>query len=71
MIAALVMAVSVRYLLHIFAERIPSATLQVLVGAAVGGIIYAVLILLTERALLGKILGMVKSRRMRENATQG
>jgi succinoglycan exporter len=71
MIAALVMAVSVRYLLHVLAERIPSATLQVLVGAAVGGIIYAVLILLTERALLGKILGMVKSRRMRENATQG
>ncbi|CDN94059.1 lipopolysaccharide biosynthesis protein [Agrobacterium tumefaciens] len=71
MIAALVMAVSVRYLLHVLADRIPSATLQVLIGAAVGGIIYAGLILLTERALLKKILGMVKSRRTRENATQG
>lgn len=40
-------------------------------GAAVGGVIYGVLILLTERTLLKKILGMVKSRRMRENATQG
>ena len=71
MIAALVMAVAVRYLLHLLAERVPNATLQVLIGAAVGGVIYAVLILLTERALLGKILGMVKSRRMRDTANQG
>jgi succinoglycan exporter len=71
MIAALVMAVAVRYLLHLLAERVPNATLQVLIGAAVGGLIYAVLILLTERALLGKILGMVKSRRMRDTTTQG
>jgi succinoglycan exporter len=65
------MAVAVRYLLHLLAERVPNATLQVLIGAAVGGLIYAVLILLTERALLGKILGMVKSRRMRDTTTQG
>lgn len=71
MIAALIMAVAVRYLLHALSGHIPSATLQVLVGAAAGGVIYGVLILLTERALLGKILGMVKSRRMRDTATQG
>lgn len=71
MIAAFVMAVAVRYLLHLLADRIPNATLQVLIGAAVGGAIYAILILLTERALLGKILGMVKSRRMPNTATQG
>jgi succinoglycan exporter len=65
------MAVAVRYLLHLLADRIPNATLQVLIGAAVGGAIYAILILLTERALLGKILGMVKSRRMPNTATQG
>ncbi len=65
------MAGAVRYLLHVLAERVPNATLQVLIGAAVGGVIYAVLILLTERALLGKILGMVKSRRMQSDATQG
>ena len=71
MIAAFVMAVAVRYLLHLLADRVPNATLQVLIGAAVGGAIYAILILLTERALLRKILGMVKSRRMPNAATQG
>ncbi len=37
--------------------------MQVLVGAVAGGVIYGVLILLTERALLKKIIGLVRSRK--------
>jgi succinoglycan exporter len=66
MIASFVMALAVRYILHVFADSLPHAYMQVLVGAVAGGAIYGVLILLTERALLGKIMGLVRNRKAKE-----
>lgn len=63
MIAAFLMALAVRYILHMFGDSIPHAYMQVAVGAVAGGLIYGVLILLTERALLRKIIGLVKNRK--------
>lgn len=63
MVASFVMALVVRYILHLFEASLPHAYMQVLVGAVVGGVVYAALILSTERALLKKILGMVKNRK--------
>jgi len=62
MITAFVMALGVRAFLHVFAERLTNPYLEVLAGAAVGGVIYGVLFLLTERVLLRKIFQIVRRR---------
>ena len=64
MITAFVMAIAVRGFLHIFAERLTNPYLEVLAGGAVGAILYSVLFLLTERALLRKILELARRRKM-------
>ena len=64
MITAFVMAIAVRGFLHIFAERLTNPYLEVLAGGAVGAILYSGLFLLTERALLRKILELVRRRKM-------
>lgn len=63
MLAALVMALVVRFLLNSWGWMMPNQALQILVGAAVGGIIYGLLILLSERDLLRKIYTLIKNRR--------
>ncbi len=64
MITALIMALMVRFMLDHLKAELPSAVLQVVVGSVAGGIIYAVLVLLTEGALVRKLLQLVRSRRM-------
>ncbi|MDI7862059.1 lipopolysaccharide biosynthesis protein [Rhizobiaceae bacterium n13] len=63
MMTALVMAVALRYLLDHYGSHIPSPIMQIGVGAIAGGMIYAVLVLLTERPLLGKLIGLFLKRR--------
>ena len=63
MISALVMAVCVRLLLQALDGRIENAVLELAIGALVGGVLYALLLLLTERSLLRKLLGLVAARR--------
>lgn len=60
MLAAAVMAVVVRYALDHYLAQHVHAVLQVGLGIALGGVIYAVLILLTERPLLRKLLELVR-----------
>ncbi len=62
MITAFVMALGVRAFLHVFAEQLTNPYLEVLAGAAVGGVIYGALFLITERVLLRKIFAIVKRR---------
>jgi succinoglycan exporter len=64
MITALIMALIVRFMLDHLKAELPSAVLQVVVGSVAGGIIYVVLVLLTEGALVRKLLQLVRSRRM-------
>ncbi len=63
MLLALAMALAVRYLLNTFGHALPNPVLQIFAGAAIGGTLYAVLVLLSERRLLSKILQLVKKRR--------
>jgi succinoglycan exporter len=63
MITSFVMAVGVRIFLHVFAERLTNPYLELLAGGAVGAFLYGILFLLTERALLRKLWGMVRRRR--------
>ncbi len=63
MLAALVMALVVRFLLDTWGGMIPNEVLQILVGAAVGGMIYWLLVILLERDLLRKIYTLIKNRR--------
>lgn len=67
MITALIMALAVRAFLHAFEAHLTNPYVEVLAGGAVGGLVYGVLLLLTERTLLKKILGMVKRRRAGAN----
>lgn len=62
MIAALVMALGVRAFLHVFADSLAGAFMQVMAGAAVGAVIYGILFLVMERALLAKMIGIVRRR---------
>lgn len=62
LVSAFIMAVIVRLLLDNYGALLPSAVLQVLAGAAIGGLIYLVLVLATERPLLAKLNDMVRSR---------
>lgn len=63
MLTALIMAVAVRFLLDHIRDDLPSAVLQVAVCGLAGTIIYAVLVLLTERELLRKLLQLLRERR--------
>lgn len=63
MLIALIMAVSVRFMLGHFAPQMPNAALQVLLGAAFGAIVYLGLLLVTERALLAKLIKLARARR--------
>ncbi|HEV7310791.1 lipopolysaccharide biosynthesis protein [Ensifer sp.] len=60
--SAFVMALVVRLLLQAYGSLLPNALLQVLVGTAIGSLIYLVLVLLTERPLLLKLRDMVRTR---------
>jgi succinoglycan exporter len=64
MITSFIMAVGVRIFLAAFAEQLTSAYAQVIAGAIVGGVIYGILFLVTERALVKKVLGLVRKRRV-------
>ena len=63
MVTAIVMAVAVRFLLDHIRHDLPGAATQVLVGGLAGGILYALLFLLTERTLLRKLLQVARDRR--------
>lgn len=65
MIAALLMALVVRFLLEHFGAHVPNAVLQLIAGTAIGSVIYTVLILLTERSLLRRLLDMARARKPR------
>ena len=63
MISALIMAVCVRFLLEWMGGRAENPYLELLIGGAVGGIIYGALVLATERPLVRKLMELVKGRR--------
>lgn len=65
MISAVIMAVAVRFLLDQIKDTVPGAVWQIAIGCAAGALIYGVLVLLTERALLRKLTQLVKERRTR------
>lgn len=62
MFTAVIMALIVRFLLDQFGYLVPNAAAQVLVGAAIGGVIYGLLVLLTERPLLVKLIDLARKR---------
>ena len=62
MFSAIVMALIVRVLLDHFGDLVPSAAVQVVLGAAIGSVIYGALILLTERPLLRKLFELARKR---------
>src|SRR3546814_4850885 len=64
MITAFVMAVCVQLLLQAMEGRIDNPYLLLLVAGAAGGLIYTVLLMLTERMLLKKLLELAGSRRL-------
>lgn len=63
MVTAAIMAVAVRFLLERFGGELPGAAMQVLAGSLAGALIYALLFVLTERALLRKLLQLLRERR--------
>jgi len=63
MLTAALMALAVRYALDHYLAPHFHPVLQVAIGIALGGLIYAVLTLLTERPLLRKLLDMVRRPR--------
>ena len=70
LIASIVMAVAVRFLLDHIKADLPhglwsNAVSQVAVGALAGAVIYGVLLLLTERDLLKKLRELLRQRRAR------
>jgi len=70
MIASLIMAVSVRWLLDRMKDDLPgglwwNAASQVMVGIAAGAVLYGLLLFLMERGLLRKLLELVRQRKMR------
>jgi succinoglycan exporter len=62
MIVAFVMAMAVRYHIDHFKKQVPGASAQLVIGAAAGSVIYAVIILLTEAKLVRELLDLVRSR---------
>ncbi len=70
MIASVIMAVAVRFLLDHVKADLPggvwgNAVSQVAVGAVAGTVIYCLLLLLTERDLLRKLLELLRQRKAR------
>jgi succinoglycan exporter len=70
MIASVIMAMAVRFLLEHVKAGLPggvwwNAVAQVAVGAAAGAAIYGLLLLVTERDLLRKLLELVQERKAR------
>jgi succinoglycan exporter len=70
LIASIAMAVSVRFLLDHIKADLPhglwtNAVSQVAIGALAGAAIYGILLLLTERDLLKKLLKLLRQRRAR------
>ncbi|MCM2473494.1 lipopolysaccharide biosynthesis protein [Rhizobium sp. CG5] len=63
MFTALVMAVAVRLALDHYGNLMPNAVLQLIAGSLLGGVLYTVLVVLTERPLLKKLKEMVRNRR--------
>jgi succinoglycan exporter len=63
MITSVIMALAVRYLIDNIKDDVPNAIWQVVIGGVVGGIIYGVLALLTERALMKKLVELIRQRR--------
>jgi succinoglycan exporter len=63
MITSFIMAIGVRLFLHMFPEQLTSPYAQVLVGAAVGGVLYGILFLATEMSLMRKVLTLVRRRK--------
>ncbi len=62
MITSFIMAIGVRVFLGAFDDKLTSAYAQVIAGALVGGVLYGILFLLTERVLVKKVLAMVRKR---------
>ncbi|WP_416796364.1 lipopolysaccharide biosynthesis protein [Ciceribacter azotifigens] len=60
MFTSIVMAVAVRALLDTYGHLVPHPALQMMVGILAGGVIYAVLILLTERPLLRTLVALAR-----------
>ena len=60
MLTAALMALAVRYALDHYLAQMVHPTLQVALGIALGGAIYVLLVLLTERPLLRKLLDLVR-----------
>lgn len=71
MISAVIMAVAVRFLLDQIRDTVPGAVWQIAIGGVAGALIYGVLVLLTERALLRKLTQLVKERRARGATAAG
>lgn len=63
MVSALVMALCVRGLLDVLEGGLDNPYAELLVGAAAGGTIYGIFLLVTERALLRKLLELARTRR--------
>ena len=63
MLAALAMALVVRLLLERYGSALPNPILQLAAGIAVGGGLYAILILAAERPLLRKLLELARRPR--------
>ncbi|MGB3388001.1 MAG: lipopolysaccharide biosynthesis protein [Pseudaminobacter sp.] len=63
MVTAVIMALAVRFLLDHIKHDLPGAAMQVIVGSVAGGLIYALLFLATERALVKKLLQLTRERR--------
>ncbi len=70
MITSVVMAVAVRFLLDQIRDAVPGAVWQLVIGSMAGALIYGLLVLLTERALLHKLLELVKQRRASQTASE-
>ncbi|WP_274631339.1 lipopolysaccharide biosynthesis protein [Arvimicrobium flavum] len=62
MVTAFIMAVAVRFLLDQIRDDVPNAALQVVICGLAGSIIYAFLVLLTERDLMRKLLQLLRER---------
>lgn len=63
MINALVMAVTVRLALAALSAHLANPYIEILVGAAVGGLVYGLLLLVSERTLLRKLVGLLRNRK--------
>lgn len=63
MLTAAIMAIAVRLLLDHYGSLLPNQALQLVVGAAIGGVFYVLLVLATERELISKLMEFARRRR--------